>query len=80
MMRIDEGALLTAILAGALLSQQLGRRPPPVVRVVVAIATAVSFVVALRAAFPAAPLPPVQEKSINSGSLPALPAPFPLQF
>jgi hypothetical protein len=79
-MRIDENALLTAILAGALLAQQLGRRPPPVVRVIVTLATAVSFAMALRAAFPTAPALPMGEKLVPSNTLPALPAPLPLQY
>jgi hypothetical protein len=80
-MRIDENALLTAILAGALLAQQLGRKPPPVVRVIVTLATAVSFAMALRAAFPTAPAAlPTTEKLIPSNPLPALPYPLPLQY
>jgi hypothetical protein len=49
--RLDPGYVLTATLAGALLVEQLGKKPPEMVRVVVTLATAVSFAVAVYQAF-----------------------------
>lgn len=76
-MRLDPGYMLTAVLAGAMLVEQMGRKPPEIVRVVVTVATAVSFAVAVYKSFAPDPIVTVEDVPTPVGFLPA---PSPLSY